>query len=138
MPRLPLSVRAVRPHNKWDCIRQVASDFWTGYSSHIPYQQSYTHLTPAPSHPSIISLSSLSHSSTISPQHHLTPSTISPPAPSHFSSPQSLAKPGRVLIGEGMLTKLCRKKAKPRQVRKTTLPRLSVVVYLCCDGYVGP
>ena len=37
-----------------------------------------------------------------------------------------------------MLTKLCRKKAKPRQVRKTTLPRLSVVVYLCCDGNVGP
>lgn len=26
-----------------------------------------------------------------------------------------LGKPGRVLIGEGMLTKLCRKKAKPRQ-----------------------
>jgi hypothetical protein len=24
-------------------------------------------------------------------------------------------KPGRVLVGEGVLTKLCRKKAKPRQ-----------------------
>ena len=29
--------------------------------------------------------------------------------------PQSLTKQGRVLVGEGVLTKLCRKKAKPRQ-----------------------
>ena len=28
---------------------------------------------------------------------------------------QGLVKPGRVLVGEGVLTKLCRKKAKPRQ-----------------------
>lgn len=28
---------------------------------------------------------------------------------------QSLIKLGRVLVGEGVLTKLCRKKAKPRQ-----------------------
>ena len=28
---------------------------------------------------------------------------------------QGLIKPGRVLVGEGVLTKLCRKKAKPRQ-----------------------
>lgn len=31
------------------------------------------------------------------------------------SSGMPLAKPGRVLVGEGVLTKLCRKKAKPRQ-----------------------
>ena len=29
---------------------------------------------------------------------------------------QPLIKLGRVLVGEGVLTKLCRKKAKPRQV----------------------
>ena len=29
-----------------------------------------------------------------------------------------LTKPGRVLVGEGVLTKMCRKKAKPRQVSK--------------------
>ncbi|XP_065903259.1 pleckstrin homology domain-containing family F member 2-like isoform X2 [Dysidea avara] len=29
-----------------------------------------------------------------------------------------LAKPGRVLVGEGVLTKLCRKKAKPRQYNR--------------------
>ena len=34
--------------------------------------------------------------------------SLSPP-------PQSLTKQGRVLVGEGVLTKLCRKKAKPRQ-----------------------
>ena len=28
---------------------------------------------------------------------------------------QPLAKQGRVLVGEGLLTKLCRKKAKPKQ-----------------------
>ena len=28
---------------------------------------------------------------------------------------QKLTDPGRVLVGEGVLTKLCRKKAKPRQ-----------------------
>ncbi|KOC68331.1 Pleckstrin homology domain-containing family F member 2, partial [Habropoda laboriosa] len=31
------------------------------------------------------------------------------------SSGQSLAVPGRVLVGEGVLTKMCRKKPKPRQ-----------------------
>ncbi|XP_022650017.1 pleckstrin homology domain-containing family F member 1 homolog isoform X2 [Varroa jacobsoni] len=32
------------------------------------------------------------------------------------SSGQSLRAPGRVLVGEGVLTKMCRKKPKPRQV----------------------
>lgn len=31
------------------------------------------------------------------------------------SSGQPLAIPGRVLVGEGVLTKMCRKRAKPRQ-----------------------
>jgi hypothetical protein len=31
------------------------------------------------------------------------------------SSGQTLAVPGRVLVGEGVLTKLCRKRPKPRQ-----------------------
>lgn len=33
-----------------------------------------------------------------------------------LSIKQSLRAPGRVLVGEGVLTKMCRKKPKPRQV----------------------
>ena len=48
------------------------------------------------------------------------------------ASGQPLAVSGRVLVGEGVLTKLCRKKPKPRQVSFKDMEDIfHIYLYLC-------